>query len=138
MVSFDFWFSPLTNRTNNFPRLKKMNSTGIYHCACAKVNLLARVAKPFQHHPTTSNNIQQYPTTPSMGGQTSATSSNNIQQYPTSPNNAQHGWPNQRNIIQQHPTISNITQQRPAWVAKPAQHLYPTLLAFVGQKCWAG
>ena len=46
------------------------------------------------------------------------------------------------NVTQQHPTASNIftniTQQRSTWVTKPAQHLYTTFLALVGQKCWAG
>ena len=39
-------------------------------------------------------------------------------------------------FAQHHPTIPNITQQCPTWVAKRSQHSYPTLLAFVGLKCW--
>ena len=57
------------------------------------------------------------------------------QHYPTTSNNTQHFWP-KSNFAQHHPTIPNITQQCPTWVAKRSQHLYPTLLAFVGQKCW--
>ena len=57
------------------------------------------------------------------------------QHHPTTSNNTQHFSP-KSNFAQHHPTIPNITQQCPTWVAKRSQHLYPTLLAFVGQKCW--
>ena len=57
------------------------------------------------------------------------------QHHPTISNNTQHFWP-KSNFAQHYPTIPNITQQCPTWVAKRSQHLYPTMLAFVGQKCW--
>ena len=57
------------------------------------------------------------------------------QHHPTTSKNTQHFLP-KSNFAQHHPTIPNITKQCPTWVAKRPQHLYPTLLAFVGQKCW--
>ena len=57
------------------------------------------------------------------------------QHHPTTSNNTQHFLP-KSNFAQHHPTIPNITQQCPTWMAKRSQHLYPTILAFVGQTCW--
>ena len=103
----------------------KCNYGGISHYACANAILLGRVVKRCQHHPTTSNNTQNFSPLSNFA-QHHPTIPNIIQQCPTSPKNTQH-----------HPTMPSITQQCPTWVAKRSQHLYPTLLAFVGQKCLA-